>query len=1086
MYSKDLIDYITSRLSGTSDLDYEISGSIPPSNRFILGSLASRKFYSDDESLAKELNEDEKASSIRSSALKVSFLLPSSIFQEQKTIKIKASGNIYIKVQNPNPLSDDSSYPSISNSEFLWRRYLFEKINEISLSLEPSEYDFSILDHITDPTISYLGEPDKNIKAKISTKAKRYDSNSFLFTITYENISVEPPKDGKKETKYIDKVLFNCNLNVDLNKNKTLEFCDDYFYNEFEQRYFYDFRSVNCQADWDDPSSKNAFHTSFIGQFMQENIRPRETIEGLDLRFSNLMEQNNAIYNIEQFLKILETHSETYNSNYSSRFSQSENPYKPRSGNIQKTWEEQKNLVSHFDELVKRIESGVNLLKTNSSAMDCFLKVNETFYNNYSSANLPNKNAGWRVFQLAFLLATLESVVLQKDLDCVDVLHVDTGGGKSEAYFALIIFTIFYERLNKKQGVSAIVKFPLRMLSIQQLERVSSLVIHAEEIRRNHSSKYSGAPFSLGYYVGTQDEFPATYSKNAERVFQKDGTPTQSPILEYCPLCPPESKGKILLEDDSESKRVLHKCEKCHSIYYIYLSDHEIYAWQPTVIVSTVDKWSSLAMQRKVRNILGGTGSMCPDKHGFIPSGDVCENSKEENWPCKNIGKSADSFSGPLLSIQDEMHLLKEQFGAISSHFEGLIENTVKETSRRGLKHITMSATLNGTEKQVRELYGKECFIIPGQCPEGVGSSNDLFFEKLEGPKRIIYGLKPNIRDNHYASLRSVLHFFEFLVNSQRELNQNPPEFCKKYALLDYDEAFGLIKQFLIPLTYHLKKQDVYDMSRLESQVIVDELKQSTASYLKSIALTGDAKLDELKAAIDEVKSYVRKYNCDSLDSQSENELLVLYSNAVVSHGVDLAELNFMTFQGLPYSTSEYIQALSRVGRKHLGIVLLWFYPNRVRDDSFYRNFYRYHNSLDHEVRPVPINRFAKLGMLQTMNSLFCASIINVLSNSKSKSLYRKEDVGNLESKDREFIIAFIKRCYGRSTIDINVEHEVEERILQIKKSDAKPSAYFPIVLRDTTNNPYYNNQTGMRGIQKSLILLPEPGTEKLIEGKHE
>lgn len=65
-----------------------------------------------------------------------------------------------------------------------------------------------------------------------------------------------------------------------------------------------------------------------------------------------------------------------------------------------------------------------------------------------------------------------------------------------------------------------------------------------------------------------------------------------------------------------------------------------------------------------------------------------------------------------------------------------------------------------------------------------------------------------------------------------------------------------------------------------------------------------------------------------------------VYAISVVSHGVNLEEWDFIVFQDLPYPTSQYIQDLSRFGRKNLGIVMLRFYPNRVREDSFYRKLY--------------------------------------------------------------------------------------------------------------------------------------------------
>jgi hypothetical protein len=190
-----------------------------------------------------------------------------------------------------------------------------------------------------------------------------------------------------------------------------------------------------------------------------------------------------------------------------------------------------------------------------------------------------------------------------------------------------------------------------------------------------------------------------------------------------------------------------------------------------------------------------------------------------------------------------------------------------------------------------------------------------------------------------------------------------------------------------------------------------------------------------------------------------------------------------MIFQGLPYSTSEYIQALSRVGRKNLGIVLLWFYPNRVRDDSFYRNFDRYHNSLDHEVRPIPINRSSRLGLQQTINSMFCAGIMNYLSNKKGRPIYLKSQVSELTLKDREELVEFISKTYGKSGLDLNIHDEVEKRINQIINGNAKEKEFFPNILT-RSGETFFRNQSGMRGIQKQLVLEVNPGNEAMLKQK--
>ena len=169
------------------------------------------------------------------------------------------------------------------------------------------------------------------------------------------------------------------------------------------------------------------------------------------------------------------------------------------------------------------------------------------------------------------------------------------------------------------------------------------------------------------------------------------------------------------------------------------------------------------------------------------------------------------------------------------------------------------------------------------------------------------------------------------------------------------------------------------------------------------------------------------------------------------------------------------------MGRKNLGMIMLWFYPNRVRDESFYRNFIRYHDSLDHEVRPVPINRNSRLGLMQTVNSAFCAGIINYLSNKKGRPLYRKKDIQELGLKEKEDLVNFIEEVYGQPTLEINVSKEVEERINEIVLGKDKETQFFPKIL-STSGNTFFHTQSGMRGIQKQLAINLKVNDEKIIK----
>ena len=154
----------------------------------------------------------------------------------------------------------------------------------------------------------------------------------------------------------------------------------------------------------------------------------------------------------------------------------------------------------------------------------------------------PDK-AAWRVFQIVFVISAIRSIAGKEDLDVVDVLHVATGGGKSEAYFALLVFSMFFERIKGKgHGITAIVKFPLRMLSIQQLERLASVMIYAELVRKENVDTFKGSEFTLGYYVGNSDDFPDLYSKLRRKLYEepkmiilKKNRP-RSKVLTQCPF----------------------------------------------------------------------------------------------------------------------------------------------------------------------------------------------------------------------------------------------------------------------------------------------------------------------------------------------------------------------------------------------------------------------------------------------------------------------------------------------------------------------------------------------------------------------
>ncbi len=184
-----------------------------------------------------------------------------------------------------------------------------------------------------------------------------------------------------------------------------------------------------------------------------------------------------------------------------------------------------------------RIQEGIDRLKKDEMARLAFCFANKAILTQYEWKNsqkekiinsnddevIVNEPFNWRGFQLAFFLMNIESIVNPDSeyRDYLDLLWITTGGGKTEAYLAIMAFTIAYRRLTNENygGTSIISRYTLRLLTIQQFERTLLLVTAAEYLRvfdtdgnvgwrpKNCTIKddwiYGSLRFSIGMWVGS-------------------------------------------------------------------------------------------------------------------------------------------------------------------------------------------------------------------------------------------------------------------------------------------------------------------------------------------------------------------------------------------------------------------------------------------------------------------------------------------------------------------------------------------------------------------------------------------------------
>ena len=108
----------------------------------------------------------------------------------------------------------------------------------------------------------------------------------------------------------------------------------------------------------------------------------------------------------------------------------------------------------------------------------------------------------------------------------------------------------------------------------------------------------------------------------------------------------------------------------------------------------------------------------------------------------------------------------------------------------------------------------------------------------------------------------------------------------------------------------------------------------------------------------------------------------------MLSVGVDVERLNAMVINGQPKSTSEYIQASGRIGRKDPGIVVTNYAYIRPRDLSYFENFIQFHSTYHKSVEPGIVTPFSSRSRDRGLAGVFLALIrmnSQTLSNNPKK-----------------------------------------------------------------------------------------------------
>ncbi|WP_299775551.1 helicase-related protein [uncultured Tateyamaria sp.] len=611
--------------------------------------------------------------------------------------------------------------------------------------------------------------------------------------------------------------------------------------------------------------------------------------------------------------------------------------------------------ISKCRNCLERMREGISLLQADADAMTAFRLMNRAMFTQQQRSRLkPRKLGGgeeiksvgsgmenkWRAFQLGFILMNLASVTDPEHTDrsLVELIWFPTGGGKTEAYLGLAAFSVLMRRMrNEGGGTTVLMRYTLRLLTRQQFDRASALIFALERLRRENAmgTDLGSEPITIGMWVGTS----LTPNRRSDACTKlrslktKPYQPNPFQIL-HCPWCRTDLtennfQGYRQENNHAGEKTVRFRCPEPACEFHnehlpIVVVDDDIYDAPPTLVIGTVDKFAQLAWEDRTRNLFGG-----------------------------------DDGASPSLIIQDELHLISGPLGTMVGLYETLID---KLCSRNGVapKIVASTATIRRAMDQCRALYNRRAFEYP---PQG-NQANDSYFAQQndKAPGRLYVGFLGSALSSHQTAL----------VRVTGPLLQFPNQFDPSD-----EEIAKLLNPYGTLVWYFNTLRELGHAATLCAGDIPEYLKQLCG--LENIPPEHRRMLDEpaeltSRRKAEEIPEILDQLGVDWRRGQRNPAPVdILLATNMIAVGVDINRLGLMLVNGQPKGTSEYIQATSRVGRKHPGLVVVTYTQTKNRDRSHYERFIEYHQSLYRYVEPTSVTPFSPQARSRGMRGLLVA-----------------------------------------------------------------------------------------------------------------
>jgi hypothetical protein len=640
------------------------------------------------------------------------------------------------------------------------------------------------------------------------------------------------------------------------------------------------------------------------------------------------------------------------------------------------------------------------------------------------------KNRTWYPFQLAFVLLNLPSITQLDHPErndpteaVADLLWFPTGGGKTEAYLGLTAYTLALRRLqgtiakrSGQYGVAVLMRYTLRLLTLQQFQRAAVLICACEMLRREAIKqgdlRWGNEPFRLGLWVG-QKTTPNTTLQSMEameKLRKSSLPPDHSPHqLTNCPWCGaninPKENIEVLPYPNNLGRTIIYCGDEKGACLFsqrnsqneglpLIVVDQEIYRRLPALLIATVDKFAQMPWVGETQMLFGQVDGYC-ERHGFSSS-DLGDGNHSATAQYRTVMHQP---HGPLrppdLIIQDELHLISGPLGTLVGFYETAVDELgswIVNGQKVRPKVVASTATIRQAAAQIKQLFLRQVQVFP---PPGL-TIKDNFFARQREPQ-------PTTPGRRYLGIcalgrgrtATLLRVYTAMLGAAKQL---------------YDQQGILVDPWMTLVGYFNSLRELAGMRRRIDDNLPFMMQQVKhrglgvrGKYLVTEELTSRKRSADIPAILDRLEKQFDPATVKNAKDTKEGQALdVLLATNMLSVGVDVRRLGAMVVTNQPKNTAEYIQATSRIGRSYPGLVVTVYHWIRPRDLSHYETFAHYHATFYQHVEALSVTPFASgaikrglAGLLvslmrlsdKQMNGNDCARFLNKFPELREKAI---------------------------------------------------------------------------------------------------